>query len=290
MLRGSMSNPDATLRHAGERRSEKALFVRAHDGPHARERGVDFQMVCRGAGDVRDSARRCWQQLVKAAEPRTPRGTAGPREQGASDTASRVKLRRGAPRASARCDPGEGREGPRATTFLCGLCSEEHDVAGSCMLPCGHRFCFERLGSDFAVHVQERRLDRLRCPVEDCQKSLDSDEHTHLLKDILPQESYQSLLRFLALCDHHVVECGHACGEAVWIEEGDDVTNLTCAAGHRFCGSCAHGPHPGQTCLQRGDAVARDGGGMSPDTRRALGTPCFPGKLVGSRNQGTATK
>eukprot|EP00812_Abedinium_dasypus_P009630 NODE_3307_length_803_cov_296.735294.p2 GENE.NODE_3307_length_803_cov_296.735294~~NODE_3307_length_803_cov_296.735294.p2 ORF type:complete len:204 (+),score=57.90 NODE_3307_length_803_cov_296.735294:3-614(+) len=46
-------------------------------------------------------------------------------------------------------------------------------------------------------------------------------------------------------------------GERIFVEEGDNVTDLQCAKGHRFCADCPNGPHNG-TCDERAELLAKE--------------------------------
>jgi hypothetical protein len=134
-------------------------------------------------------------------------------------------------------------------TFTCAICLVEHEVEDCCTLPCHHRFCFESLQYHFEIIVRERKLSKLTCPYEGCNFNLRSEEHTLMFQQCLSPESYHKLLEFLTRDDPNVYECKHVgCEEYVFLDEGDDFTNLKCAKGHRFCAKCDYGPHPWLTC------------------------------------------
>jgi len=133
--------------------------------------------------------------------------------------------------------------------FTCSICLIDHEVEECCTLPCGHRFCFESLQYHFEIIVKERRLSKLCCPEDGCNYSLRSQEHTHMFKQVLSDESYHKLLEFLTRDIENVYECKHlGCEEHVFMDDADDFTNLKCAKGHRFCAKCDNGPHPWRTC------------------------------------------
>lgn len=136
--------------------------------------------------------------------------------------------------------------------FECSICLIEHEVEGCCTLPCQHRFCFESLQYHFDIIVKERRLNKLTCPAEGCNFNLRSVEHIHIFQQCLPEASYHKLLEFLARDDEHIYECQHlGCEERVFLDDGDDFADLQCPRGHRFCGKCANGPHPGVSCEEQ---------------------------------------
>merc|ERR1712039_599950 len=112
-----------------------------------------------------------------------------------------------------------------------------------------HRFCFEALQYHFDIIVRERRLNKLCCPADGCGFDLRSEEHTHLFKEVLSEESYHKLLEFLARDLSNIVECRHkGCEERVFVDNDDDPADLECRRGHFFCAKCDNGPHPGLTC------------------------------------------
>lgn len=148
-------------------------------------------------------------------------------------------------------------------TFQCEICLAEHDVEGSCTLPCNHRFCFEGLGHTFTVHVKERRLTNLVCPVPACRAALNKPEHMEIFKACFEQlnksDVYEKLLEFMTREDAHVVDCRvPGCKEFCFVEEADDRTDLRCRQGHQFCADCEHGPHLGQTCDQKREQLERE--------------------------------
>lgn len=134
-------------------------------------------------------------------------------------------------------------------SFQCLICLTEHEVEGSCTLPCGHRFCYESLHHHFDLIVRERRLNSLVCPVDGCGMDLRPSEHTHILQQCLPEQSYYKLLAFLAREDPRICQCGKpGCEEFVFWDENDDPADLVCASRHRFCRGCDAGPHPRISC------------------------------------------
>jgi len=142
--------------------------------------------------------------------------------------------------------------------FECCICLIEHEVEGCCTLPCQHRFCFESLQHHFDIIVKERRLNKLTCPAEGCNFNLRSVEHIHIFQQCLPEASYHKLLEFLARDDSHIYECRHlGCEERVFLDDDDDVADLQCPRGHRCCGNCDNGPHPGISCERQQEIVAR---------------------------------
>eukprot|EP00929_Paragymnodinium_shiwhaense_P034523 TRINITY_DN18767_c1_g1_i1.p1 TRINITY_DN18767_c1_g1~~TRINITY_DN18767_c1_g1_i1.p1 ORF type:complete len:1308 (-),score=307.48 TRINITY_DN18767_c1_g1_i1:57-3980(-) len=143
--------------------------------------------------------------------------------------------------------------------FKCAICLVEHEVEGCCTLPCQHRFCFESLQYHFDIIVRERRLSKLTCPAEGCGYNLRSEESIHIFGQCLSNSTYNKLLEFLARDDSHVVECRHlGCEERVYLDDGDDASNLVCRQHHRFCAKCDHGPHPGISCEERLERLERD--------------------------------
>ncbi|CAE8693242.1 unnamed protein product, partial [Polarella glacialis] len=120
--------------------------------------------------------------------------------------------------------------------FSCAICLVDHEVEGCCTLPCQHRFCFESLQYHFDIIVRERRLSKLSCPAEGCGHSLRSEDSIHIFQQVLSQETYHKLLEFLTRDDPRIIECrGRGCEERVFVDEGDDFSDLTCPRGHRFC-------------------------------------------------------
>jgi hypothetical protein len=143
--------------------------------------------------------------------------------------------------------------------FTCAICLVEHEVEGCCTLPCQHRFCFESLQYHFDIIVRERRLNKLTCPVDGCGCNLRSQESIHIFQQCLSEQTYHKLLEFLTRDDPHIFECKHVgCEERVFLDDGDDSTDLACPNGHRFCGNCEHGPHPGVSCEARLEQVDRE--------------------------------
>eukprot|EP00928_Gymnodinium_smaydae_P013316 TRINITY_DN14869_c0_g1_i1.p1 TRINITY_DN14869_c0_g1~~TRINITY_DN14869_c0_g1_i1.p1 ORF type:complete len:1167 (-),score=140.02 TRINITY_DN14869_c0_g1_i1:30-3509(-) len=133
--------------------------------------------------------------------------------------------------------------------FQCAICLTEHEVEGCCTLPCQHRFCFESLQYHFDIIVRERRLNKLTCPVDGCGHNLRTEDSIHIFQQCLSEESYNKLLEFLTRDDPHIYECkARGCEEKVFLDDGDDFSDLACPRGHRFCGSCELGPHPGLSC------------------------------------------
>lgn len=142
--------------------------------------------------------------------------------------------------------------------FRCAICLVEHEVEGCCTLPCQHRFCFESLQYHFGIIVRERRLSKLTCPAEGCGHDLRSEESIHIFQQCLPEGTYHKLLEFLTRDDPHVFECKHVgCEERVFLDDGDDHTDLACPRGHRFCGYCDQGAHPGASCEERQEELDR---------------------------------
>lgn len=138
--------------------------------------------------------------------------------------------------------------------FTCAICLLKHEVEGCCTLPCQHRFCFESLQHHFGIIVRERRLNKLMCPAEGCGFDLRSEEYIHIFRRCLPDQTYHKLHEFLARDNPNICECRHpGCEERMFLDEGDDATDLACSRGHRFCGNCPLGPHPGMTCERRRD-------------------------------------
>ncbi|CAK0844730.1 unnamed protein product, partial [Prorocentrum cordatum] len=145
--------------------------------------------------------------------------------------------------------------------FTCAICLTEHEVEGCCTLPCQHRFCFESLQYHFDIIVRERRLSKLTCPVDGCGCNLRSQESIHIFQQCLSEQTYHKLLEFLTRDDPHIFECKHVgCEERVFLDDGDDSTDLACPNGHRFCGGCEHGPHPGVSCEAPAGGSERGGG------------------------------
>ena len=134
--------------------------------------------------------------------------------------------------------------------FECAICMAEHRVEGAITLPCLHRFCAECLARHFDIIVSERRLDNLRCPLDDCQFSLRSEEHIPIFQFLLEEQKFDKLLEFLARDLSAVTQCSF-CEDKIFVEEQDDFTNLICGNGHRFCARCEHGPHQGVDCATR---------------------------------------
>lgn len=150
--------------------------------------------------------------------------------------------------------------------FQCMICLTEHEVEGSCTLPCQHRFCWESLQYHFDIIVKERRLNQLQCPAIGCGFNLRSEEHIHIFQQCLEQDSFDKLLEFLTRDDPHIYDCRHlGCEERVFLDDADDYADLQCARGHQFCAKCDNGPHPGLSCeaqlerleVQKKDAIER---------------------------------
>lgn len=136
--------------------------------------------------------------------------------------------------------------------FRCAICLVDHEVEGCCTLPCQHRFCFESLAYHFEFIVRERRLSKLSCPAEGCGYSLRSADSIHIFQQCLPEGTYHKLLEFLTRDDPHIYACKwKGCEEQVFLDDGDDWSDLACPRGHRFCARCDDGPHPGITCEAR---------------------------------------
>lgn len=136
------------------------------------------------------------------------------------------------------------KKGP--AVFQCSICFEDHEVDGSCTLPCGHRFCFESLEQHFSVLVRERRLDQLQCPVVECQHKVDDME---VLRGCLDKPVFEKLLEFMTrdLRDPHIIDCPK-CEERIWVADEDDRANLVCPQRHGFCADCNAGPHARLSC------------------------------------------
>lgn len=144
------------------------------------------------------------------------------------------------------------RDEAEPSEFQCSICLEDHAVDGCCTLPCQHRFCFQSLQCYFQGIVQDRRLNNLVCPVEGCGFDLRAAEHTHILQECLPEESYYRLLSLLACELSCICPCGSpGCAEFVFVDDQDDPTNLCCPLDHRFCRYCEGGPHPGLSCEEQ---------------------------------------
>lgn len=142
--------------------------------------------------------------------------------------------------------------------FQCAICLMEHEIEGCCTLPCGHRFCFESLQHHFDIIVRERRLSKLSCPAEGCGHNLRDEAAIHIFQHCLSEETYNKLLEFLTRDDPHIYDCKHlGCEERVWCDDEGDIGDLQCTRGHSFCGRCENGPHPGISCEQRQEELAR---------------------------------
>merc|ERR1719469_344519 len=90
--------------------------------------------------------------------------------------------------------------------FTCMICLTDHEVEGSCTLPCQHRFCFEALQYHFDIIVRERRLNHLVCPAIGCGFDLRGEEHIHIFQQCLEDDTYNKLLEFLTRDDPHIFD------------------------------------------------------------------------------------
>lgn len=143
--------------------------------------------------------------------------------------------------------------------FQCAICLVEHEVEGCCTLPCQHRFCFESLQYHFDIIVRERRLNKLTCPAEGCGCNLLSEEAIHIFRQCLSEQTYHKLHEFLTRDNPHIHECKHpGCEERVFLDDGDDSSDLACPRGHHFCGRCSQGPHPGTSCEEWEEQMVRE--------------------------------
>ncbi|CAE8662072.1 unnamed protein product, partial [Polarella glacialis] len=97
---------------------------------------------------------------------------------------------------------------------------------------------------------------KLSCPAEGCGHSLRSEDSIHIFQQVLSQETYHKLLEFLTRDDPRIIECrGRGCEERVFVDEGDDFSDLTCPRGHRFCARCEEGPHQGRSCEEHQEEI-----------------------------------
>lgn len=141
--------------------------------------------------------------------------------------------------------------------FQCSICFENHEVHGSCTLPCGHRFCFESLEQHFSLLVKERRLDSICCPVIECHHKVDDVE---VLRGVLKETHvFQKLLEYMTrdMHDPNMLDCPK-CEERIWVDDDDDRTNLICPQEHAFCADCVHGPHPFLSCAAKRESLCQE--------------------------------
>eukprot|EP00397_Hematodinium_sp_SG-2012_P006290 GEMP01006318.1.p1 GENE.GEMP01006318.1~~GEMP01006318.1.p1 ORF type:complete len:944 (-),score=209.82 GEMP01006318.1:910-3741(-) len=139
--------------------------------------------------------------------------------------------------------------------FECSICFENHEVDGSCTLPCGHRFCFDSLEQHFSLLVKERRLNQLQCPVVECHQQV---EDLEVLRGCLGKQVFEKLLEFMTrdLMDPNIIDCPK-CEERVWVVDDDERSNLICPQRHAFCADCERGPHPWLSCKAQEEYVLR---------------------------------
>lgn len=137
-----------------------------------------------------------------------------------------------------------------AAVFHCGVCLADCDMSSAITLPCEHRFCLSCLQGTFENGMQSRHLAGLTCPQPGCGFNLTSStENIEILKTCLTEKVFDRVMDGLAMSHPSVYECRHAgCEEKVFREAEDDVHDLKCRQGHRFCGKCMLGPHLGYSC------------------------------------------
>jgi uncharacterized protein YfcZ (UPF0381/DUF406 family) len=161
--------------------------------------------------------------------------------------------------------------------FECSICLVEHEVEGSCTLPCQHRFCFESMQYHFDIIVKERRLNQLCCPAIGCGFNLRGEEHIHVFKECLEEDSYNKLLEFLTRDDPRIIDCRHlGCEERVFLDDNDDWADMMCPRRHRFCAKCEEGPHAGLTCEQHQEKKALEQKEAEVAKKRRRGLPERP--------------
>ncbi|KAK7269283.1 hypothetical protein RIF29_22005 [Crotalaria pallida] len=138
--------------------------------------------------------------------------------------------------------------------MCCEICTENVPIAEATTLDCGHCFCDACWTRHFVVKVNEGQSKRIRCMAYKCYSICDETVVRALLGRKHPElaEKYDRFLLESYVDDNKRVKwCPSAphCGNAIRVENCDELCEVECSCGFQFCFGCSSEAHSPCSCL-----------------------------------------
>lgn len=141
-----------------------------------------------------------------------------------------------------------------AVSFSCNICMEDVLKADATKMDCGHCFCNNCWTEHFIVKIKEGKSKRITCMSYKCSticdesiiRNLVSRNHQDLAEkfDRFLLESYIEDNKMVKWCP----SVPH-CGNAIRVNDDDEVAEVECSCGLQFCFNCVSKAHSPCSCL-----------------------------------------
>nr|XP_043607986.1 probable E3 ubiquitin-protein ligase ARI1 [Erigeron canadensis] len=150
-------------------------------------------------------------------------------------------------------DDGDISSMPSTSAILCEICMEEVPFYKTTTMDCGHCFCNDCWREHFVVKINEGQGRRISCMAYKCDVICDEDKIRNSIRELDPalaKKFDQYLLESYIEDNKRVKWCPSVphCGNAIRIENDDELCEVECVCGVQFCFSCSSEAHSPCSC------------------------------------------